>query len=327
MSQPRPLISVGVAVYNGENYLQEALDSILNQTYEDFELLISDNASTDATEQICRSYARQDARVRYHRNDENLGFAPNANSLVHRARGTYFKWADHDDVIAPTYLERCVEALEADPGLVLCHTETRPIDAASRVKRDDLEYLRTDSDDVVIRFRDAVLTWHRCYDSCGVIRRDVLLQTDLFTEHVGSDYDLLAMLALLGRFHRVPEFLFHYREHEEQSIRNDATFDLRDRAVWWDASNNGKLVFPHFQFLVGYAKSIRRAPLTRSERVGCYRILLRWIYENRMDLYHDLRLAAHRKRDDAILLDWMIRLVQSVKERTGKRASDRMEVA
>ena len=122
-----PAISVGIPVYNGADYVAEAITSILGQTYQDFELLIQDNASTDQTEDICREFARAGARVSYVRNPENLGAVPNYNLVFERARGRYFKWAAHDDICAPTFLERCAAVLDAEPAVVLCSGQTRLI--------------------------------------------------------------------------------------------------------------------------------------------------------------------------------------------------------
>ncbi len=122
-----PRVSVGLPVYNGADYVAEAIKSILGQTYQDFELLIQDNASTDATENICRAYAARDPRVSYVRNLRNVGAAANYNLVFERARGHYFKWAAHDDVCAPDFLVRCVGALDRDPAVVLCCGQTRLI--------------------------------------------------------------------------------------------------------------------------------------------------------------------------------------------------------
>src|SRR5262245_31410059 len=119
----RPRVSIGVPVYNGERYLRECIDSILGQTFRDFELILSDNASTDATRTICEAYATRDPRVRYYRNEQNLGACRNFNRCVELARGDYFLWAAHDDAIAPEYLARCVEALDRDPSVVLSHSD------------------------------------------------------------------------------------------------------------------------------------------------------------------------------------------------------------
>src|SRR2546425_9420098 len=93
-----PQVSVGLPVYNGERYLAEALDSLLTQSYEDFELIICDNASTDRTGEIARSYAAKDKRVRYARNDKNLGAGGNFRRGFALASGEYFRWAASDDV-------------------------------------------------------------------------------------------------------------------------------------------------------------------------------------------------------------------------------------
>ncbi|MDF3015351.1 MAG: putative glycosyl transferase [Thermomicrobiales bacterium] len=120
-------MSIGLPVFNGADYVAEAIASILRQTYQDFELLIQDNASTDRTEEICQEFARRDSRVSYVRNPENVGAISNYNLVFERARGRYFKWAAHDDVCAPTFFERCVEVLDAEPSVVLCSGQTRLI--------------------------------------------------------------------------------------------------------------------------------------------------------------------------------------------------------
>ncbi len=115
-----PLLSVGMPVYNGQNYLAFTIEAILSQSFTDFELIISDNGSTDETEAICRAYAAQDARIRYERVEENLGAAYNFNRVFELARGRYFKWAAHDDYFTADYFERCIQVLEQNPAVVLC---------------------------------------------------------------------------------------------------------------------------------------------------------------------------------------------------------------
>src|SRR5688572_7662493 len=123
-----PKVSIGLPVYNGENYLSQALDSLLGQTYSDFELIISDNGSTDRTQEICRAYAIKDRRVRYFRSATNRGAAWNFNNVFALSSGKYFKWAAHDDICAPEFLERCLEVLECDPGIVVCFPKTMQMD-------------------------------------------------------------------------------------------------------------------------------------------------------------------------------------------------------
>jgi glycosyltransferase involved in cell wall biosynthesis len=116
MSDTNPKVTIGVPVYNGEKYLAAALDTLLAQSFEDFELIISDNASTDCTEEIARAYAARDGRVRYERSGANRGCAWNHNRVFALARGRYFRWAAHDDLCAPTLLARTVELLRRTNG-------------------------------------------------------------------------------------------------------------------------------------------------------------------------------------------------------------------
>src|SRR5262245_56159334 len=113
-----PRVSVGLPVFNGKNYVRQSIESILAQTYEDFEFIISDNASTDSTADICREYAARDRRVRYVRQHVNCGLSRNANFVFEQSASEYFKWVSHDDIHAPIFLQRCVEALDQNRSAV-----------------------------------------------------------------------------------------------------------------------------------------------------------------------------------------------------------------
>src|SRR5690242_8395655 len=126
-------VSVGMPVYNGATYIRQAIDAILNQTFSEFELVICDNASTDETPQICAEYAGADYRVRYVRNPTNLGGSPNFVRVFEMSEAPYFKWAAHDDLCTPTFLEQSVGVLDARPEVVLCYPRSAFIDAAGRV--------------------------------------------------------------------------------------------------------------------------------------------------------------------------------------------------
>ena len=129
---PIPTVSIGLPVYNGAEYLTQTLDTLLKQSFRDFEIIISDNASTDATQEICTQYQELDPRIKYYRVDENKGAAWNFNRVFQLARGKYFKWAAHDDLILPTFLERCVEVLDNSPDVVLVFTKLDIIDAQGK---------------------------------------------------------------------------------------------------------------------------------------------------------------------------------------------------
>ena len=112
----KPLVSIGMPVYNEEMHIQLALDSLLGQDYPNIELIISDNASTDETANICERYSKQDSRVRYCRNNANVGIVSNFGRVLHLARGKYFVWAAADDYWMPTFVSAMVEALEQNPN-------------------------------------------------------------------------------------------------------------------------------------------------------------------------------------------------------------------
>src|SRR2546425_2550054 len=130
-----PLVSIGLPVYNGENYVREAIESILDQGFADFELIISDNASTDRTGEICREWISRDSRVRYYKSEVNRGLAWNFNRVFELACGRYFLWVSHDDRVGEDYLSRCLEVLERYSGVVLCFSNSNYINETGAVIR------------------------------------------------------------------------------------------------------------------------------------------------------------------------------------------------
>src|SRR5215471_21287277 len=170
-----PLLSVGLFVYNGERFIEESLNSILNQTFTDFELIISDNASTDRTGDIAKAYAKRDDRIRYYRSEKNMGAGWNARRVYELATGKYFKWAAVDDLLEPDLLRRCVEILERDPGCVVAHARTKEVDETGTFIKNYVTPMRSDYDDPVARFSEMLL-WggDRCYQIYSVMRMSAL---------------------------------------------------------------------------------------------------------------------------------------------------------
>ncbi len=305
MSTPSPLVTVGLAVYNGENFIREAIDSILNQTFQDFELIITDNASTDSTQQICEAYAEKDSRVRYIRNPQNIGCTRNQNYTVQLATGKYFKLANHDDVCAPTLLEKCVAAMEQDPSIVVCHPRATVIDDAGRPldkgigKNDELYVgltnantrLRSDSPKAAERFGDLACFPHSGYQLFGVMRLDALRRTPLMGTYAGTDLVLLARLSLLGRFHEVPENLFFLRRHEGQSLSINA-ISTHLLCIWYDDSRRGRLIFPRWERYWRYVAAVQETPLSLGDRLGCYQQLLRLLAQSWTGMVKDIGVAA-----------------------------------
>jgi glycosyltransferase involved in cell wall biosynthesis len=214
-----PAVSLAMPVYNGANYIRVAIASCLDQDFADLELIITDNASTDGTEEICREFAAKDPRVRYVRNSRNLGAAPNYNLGFEMARGRYFKWCAHDDFISRDYLSATVAALEATPAATLAFTRTQCVDEAGAL----LELVGAESAaiggaDPAKRFAQALRQMGTCYAIFGLFRADALRKSSLHRPYYGSDRALLAELALLGTFVRTEERLFFNREHQMRSV-------------------------------------------------------------------------------------------------------------
>lgn len=208
MNNNNPLVTIGLPVYNGQRYLEQAIDSILNQTYDNFELIISDNASVDGTFEICETLARKDERIRLFRNDRNLGAAPNYNRVYHLASGKYFKWACYDDLLAPEFLAKCVDILERMPDVVLCFPKSNIIDENGKYLGVHDFKKNMDSPEAVDRFRNAVLFSDPFFQLFGLMRPEILGQTGLHGAYPSADNVLIAELALHGKLHVIPEPLF-----------------------------------------------------------------------------------------------------------------------
>lgn len=288
-NRPIPRVSIGLAVYNGERYLAEAIDSILAQTFDDFELIICDNASTDATEEICRGYCERDSRVTYSRNETNIGPAANHNRIFHLARGEFFKWAAHDDACKPEFVERCIQALDSDPSIVLAATKVQRIDEASQPLAPYDYELLADSPRAHERVRGQI-RGHQCYEIFGLIRREALLKTDLFGDYFACDAILLMRLVLMGRFYEAPEPLFLSRSHPQQSeaLRND----MRAYAEWYQMARDNPITLPYWRVLGEYWRAIRSAEIPAGERLRCYPHLARWTLARWKHLIHDVGRAS-----------------------------------
>lgn len=305
-----PKLTLGLPVYNGARYLAAALDSLLAQTYTDFELLISDNGSTDATAQICRAYAARDARIRYVRYETNRGPAWNHNNVVELARGEYFKWCAADDLHHPDMLRRCVEVLDRDPSVVLAYPRARRINDAGEFTGDcGIRGLRTDAASPAVRFAALINVNHKLHgvlECFGVMRRAPLLATGLFAYVARGDSLCLARLVLRGRFQEIPEPLFYNRDHPQRSVKREENVRKRGHtpmarllgggpvppAEWWNPAMAGKISFPEWRLAWEYFTSVARSGLPFTERLACYGRLLGFLLRHTPKLARDLILAA-----------------------------------
>ena len=276
MNRHSPRITIGLPVYNGEKYLAQALDSILAQTFTDFELIISDNASTDQTQAISQEYAQKDMRIRYQRNERNIGAAPNYNRVFQQASGEFFKWAAYDDLIAPEFLAKCVEVLEQHPDVILCYPRVKLIDSLGEVRENydpqpNVCGMKRPSD----RFREFILHPHLALQLYGLYRTASLGKTKLHRSFPSSDEVLLSELALLGRFYELPERLFLNRVHEDQSTMGAQTTQ-RSRVAWIDTSLKGKIVLAHWMYFIACLKVIANSKVSAGDKMRCQAVMLTW---------------------------------------------------
>ena len=268
-----PRVSVGIPVYNGERYLAEAIESALAQTYTDLEVVIADNASTDATPQICETFAARDERVRYVRNPENLGASANYRRVFELARGEYFCWMPADEAMMPGYMAGLVPVLDEEPDVVLAFPRylmrhdsgpTRP-----HKKSHDCDLRQATARERVERmFREEIVGPN--WPIFGLYRKDVLAKTQLLRPVIGADDYVTLEMALLGKLGQVHDELYILRHHDQawHAQRTRQTKGLARllgietvwAAAWFDPANNRlNVVFPHWrrvgEFLLMFMRS------------------------------------------------------------------------
>ncbi|GAA2743221.1 glycosyltransferase family 2 protein [Terrabacter aerolatus] len=278
------LVSIGLPVYNGEKYLSEALSSAVAQTHQPLEIVVSDNGSTDATEEICREFAATYEQVRYHRHEVNRGAAFNHNYVVHQAKGEYFRWYSYDDRLDPACISACVGALDADPGAVLAWPQTYVIDETGEVTSEYRNDLAAPEGPASVRLSSLLgrptheSLLHMCYPIYGLMRTEVLRSTRLLQNINAGDDVLLVELALRGRWVHVPERLFYNRRHAESSVPGRTPEQI---AAWFDPARGTAFPMPQSALLRGYLRAIAEASLPTEERLRCLRVVAGWVAAER----------------------------------------------
>ncbi|MDA0658586.1 MAG: glycosyltransferase [Planctomycetota bacterium] len=287
-----PLVTVGMPVFDGERFLAQAIESVLDQRYRHLQLVISDNASQDSTEAICKKYLALDSRISYLRQPRNLGVVRNSNEVFRAAQGKYFRWASYDDYTTLDHLEQCVDVLESHSEAVATFSHTVWIEGTRESERS--ENLHVTSDDPVARFSSCLAEMSKCNLPYGLIRTKTLQATRLFGDYIGSDIDLMLELSLYGSFIEIPEPLFFRRLHDEAASRlGDAAlrqhyFPGQEDRYRWDAWSR------HLQRV----QSIFRAPLSWTQKLQALTIIGRHFCWDRERLLGELRAVApwqHKK--------------------------------
>lgn len=295
MRRDKPLVSIGVPVFNGADYLEGTLDSLLGQTYDNIEIVIRDNFSTDRTCDIILAYAKRDSRIRHSRAGFNQGAARNYNAVYEQSRGPYFKWAAADDLLAPTFIEKCVATLENIPDCVLAYPKTDIIDANGDVVSDAGVELDLGSVDPVERYKVIRSSLGECNAVFGVLRSDVLRQTNLIKPYIAADMHLLAELSLFGQLIEVPETLFYRRDHAQASSADPTE---AAQANFYDPKRMGKPLMSSWNGLKCDLRGISRAPIPLGTKLRLFAYVSRFIYWHsrtfRIDTAAYLKYACHR---------------------------------
>ncbi len=274
---PAPKVSVGLPVYNGEEYLAGSLESLLAQTFTDFEIVISDNASTDSTLAICVEYAERDPRIRVAQMSHNIGASGNHAYVFAQARGEYFKWASHDDLYSPELLGSCLEALEAHPEAILAHCKDGTVDSDGKILDAESPYLLDSwTPDPVARFR-SLLYAPGGNDFYGLMRTAQLRKVPPFGSYHNSDRTFMAELSLMGPFFHVPHVLYYRREHPGRATYAGSA---RDRSVVLDPRRANRLRHPlpriYAEYVLGFVGAIERAPLDAAVKARLFVELGEW---------------------------------------------------
>jgi glycosyltransferase involved in cell wall biosynthesis len=288
MGSSKARISIGLCVFNGEQFLEQTIASYLAQTYGDFELLVSDNASTDRTGEIALDFSAKDQRVRYTRHAHNLGLAANYNRSFELTSGEMFKWATADDWCRPQYLEKCVQALDQDPDCVLAYPKTTFIDAHDTVLDIHDAGWNLQSESPAERLRYVILSGHWANSIVGLIRRRALARTRLLPAYPGGDYRVLAELSLLGKFCEVPEFLYVRRLHPGSSSQN--TGNPRWLTEYWTGVDS-RQSWPYWNRGIDHFHTIVHAQLRVMQKLALLRLLLRRMRWGRSQLLDELAAA------------------------------------
>lgn len=279
-------ISIAMPAYNCEKFIAQSLDSLLGQTCGDFELVISDNASTDGTEEVCRRYVTLDKRVRYIRRTENIGGPGNFRYVFAQCTGQYHKWSTADDFWHPSFLEEAVAVLDSQPDVVLCYPKTRLIDASGAALSDYNDRLDLADDSPRTRFRDLYRLIGLCNAHLGLIRREAMLQTSLIAAHKASDVDFLGELALIGKFKLLPEVRFFRRFHQESS--SWARDSKEHQKQYYDPANQTKGNSEIWRRLRFQWAMLWRSPVGLDDKLALSKDVARWTWHQRVTLSREL---------------------------------------
>jgi len=266
-----PLVSIGFPVYNGEKLLRQAMDSVLAQDFKDFEVIVCDNASTDLTAAICQEYAQRDTRVRYFKNETNIGASPNHNRVFELSRGKYFAWMAHDVEQLPGMLSRCVHEMnENSPPVVLAYPRCLQIDENGLPLDDRAPTIASHDPRPHRRMGEVIRQISYVTQHYGLFLADALRKTRLNGSYPSSDYVLTAEMAMLGELREIPEVLVR-RRNESQHGTRAVLNDKQAWAAWLDPKMKGRRLLLRIEdrLALEYMRAALALPLRPMDKLTC----------------------------------------------------------
>lgn len=296
--EENPLVTIGIPVYNGANFLEQALQSASEQKDVNLEIVVVNNGSTDGTAEIIDRFAATEPRLRVFHGDVNRGAAWSFNKCVELARGDYFRWAAHDDVFDARFTRACLDVLLAEPDVSAVVTKADMIDDEGEVVAPLEDFWGAVSTDPVRRGADIMLDSRWCLHIFGLIPMRLLEQTRLIQAFSSSDHVTLFELALRGRFALVDERWFFNREHQGRSMRAHGELP-RDREAWFDPGRDGVYTLPKWRLFRAYTRGYFEWAGFRATLVKYVPVAGRWLVhpQNRRVLaYELLGWVRHRVR-------------------------------
>ncbi len=273
MESSSPLVSIGLPVFNGSNFIEAAIESILSQSYSNLELIICDNASTDETVALCKRFVEKDPRVEYFRQEKNLGATRNFNSTFEKTRGKYFKWASHDDLLGPNYIADCVNFLEQHNDYIICWPHMDYVGIQGEfLHPQNVPNLSIQGPSFKQRIR-TLFDFQKAGDDViptifALMRSDALRSTNLWQRFVSSEEILMLELLRQGKAKQLEQTAFFFRVHDDSAFQKNRT--PRERGKWFDTDKRTLLQLPVWYLLARYFSTISQSNISIFEKIGCY---------------------------------------------------------
>lgn len=274
----QPVVSVGLPVYNGGKTLRQAIETVLAQEFQNIELIISDNCSTDETMEICLQYQNTDKRIRYYRFSENVGSLKNFKNALGLANAPYFMWTSHDDLRESAMISKCLERIETDPSIALVYPRAKVLDADSKFLGIANDHLNTDQDYPVERFRHLIWEITMCNMFYGLYRTDIAKRACTWGKSLFWDNLFLAEIALMGKIVQIDDVLFvrrltrnyDYRTLDDRYVQLISTIDSN----WFKDG----ITLPHCRLAYAHLELLNYSELNDAEKnflmhdtVKCFR--------------------------------------------------------